>query len=184
MIGLNLLSPKQKDALRTRVLYAMIERLMVSVVFFSLLAGVLLVFAKIQLSKNLTQIEARQILAAEYVTVNDSVKALDQQLARVDALQRLAVSPSSLLRDLAARTPPGIAVANVHLEIGTGKMELTGIAARREDLLAYEEAMKKSPFVKQLDSPISNLFKKTDVNFQFEILLNVDAMKKAYEPAP
>ena len=184
MIGLNLLSPTQKEALRARVLYAMLERLMISVVAASLLAATVLLLIKIQLAKNLSQIEGRQILTAEYVTVNNEVKALDRQIARVDALQRLAVSPSALMRDLAVRTPSGIAIASINYEIATGEMHLTGIAARREDLLAYETELKKSAFIKKLDSPISNLFQKTEVNFQFTISLNVEAMKKAYEPTP
>ena len=55
-------------------------------------------------------------------------------------------------------------------------------ASRRGN--SYEEAMRASPFVKSLQSPISNLFQKTDINFQFMIVLNVDAMRKVYETAP
>lgn len=181
---LNLLSPSQKEALRMRVVYAMLERLMITLVFFTLLSGGLLILAKMQLSKNLAEIESRQILTSEYVTVNDDVKALEQQIARVETLQRMAISPSALLQDIAGRTPEGIAIASLGFDLAAAKLDLTGIAAKREDLLAYEEAMRASPFVKQLDSPISNLLRKTDANFQFAIQLNVEAMKKAYEPAP
>ncbi len=181
---LNLLSPSQKEALRMRVIYAMLERLMVTLVFFAFLSGVLLILAKIQLSKNLADIESRQILTAEYLTVNDDVKALDQQIARVETLQRMAISPSALVRDIAERTPEGIAIASLGFDVTNSKLDLTGIAAKREDLLAYEGLLRKSPFIKQLDSPISNLLRKTDVNFQFAIQLNVEVMRKAYEPAP
>ena len=183
MIWLNLLSPAQKAALRTRLLYAMIERLMISLVIFALLAGALLLLVKAQLSKNLIEIQSRQILAAEYVTVNESVRVLDQQLARVETLQKMAMSPSALLRDLAARTPSGVAVTSLRFEVTTGKMNVNGIAATRENLLAYEAALKGSPFVKQLESPISNLFRRTDAPFQFEIQLNVEALKNAYGTA-
>lgn len=184
MIRLNLLSPAQKAALRTRVLYALIERLMISLVSFALLSGFLLAFVKFQLADNLKEIQSRQILTAEYVTVNDSVRALDQQLGRVEALQKLAISPSTLIHDIAERTPPGVAVTALSFDVAGGKMDLNGVAVTREALLAYESALRQSPFIAQLDSPISNLFRKTDANFQFAIRLNVEALKNAYGIAP
>lgn len=184
MIALNLLSPAQKEALRTRVLYAHLERLMVALVGSLLVAGVLLFLIKFELTINLNQVQARQILASQYVTVNRDIRLLNQQIGRIETLQKLAVSPSSLLRDVAVRTPPGVTVTGLDFDVRTQSMRLSGIAAGREDLLAYETAFRASPFVAKLESPISNLFQKNDINFQFKIVLNVEALKQPYEPAP
>lgn len=184
MIGLNLLSPAQKNALHAHVLYAMIERLMVSLVISVLIGTLALLAIRVQLSKNLNEIETRQILSSEYVTVNDDVRALNQQIGRVETLQRLPVSLSALLLEIAERTPKGVSIAGIDVDLSNGQMRLAGIAAKREHLLAYEEALKGSPFVKKLDSPISNLFQKTDVNFQFLISLQIEEMKKKFEPTP
>lgn len=184
MIGLNLLSTNQKEALRARVIYAMIERLMIAFVTSTLVASIALLLIKIELTKNLSHVQTRQILSAEYVTVNNDIRQLNQQIGRIEALQRLAVSPSELLRDVAARTPDGVRVTGMDFDVKTGSMRLNGTANGRDDLLAYEESVRSSPFVKSLQSPISNLFQKADINFQFLIVLNVDAMKKVYEAAP
>jgi len=184
MIALNLLSPNQKAALRARVVYAMIERLMIAFVSSILIASIMLLLIKIELTKNLSQVQTRQILSAEYVTVNNDIRQLNQQIARVETLQKMAVSPSELLRDVAARTPPGVRVTGLDFDVKTKSMRLNGTAAGRDDLLAYEESVRTSPFVKSLQSPISNLFQKTDINFQFMIVLDVEAMKKVYETAP
>lgn len=184
MIGLNLLSPNQKEALRARVIYAMIERLMIAFVSSLLIASIALLLIKIELTQNLSHVQTRQILSSEYVTVNNDIRQLNQQIGRIETLQRLAVSPSELLRDMALRTPPGVRVSGLDFDVKTQSMRLNGTAGDRDDLLAYEEAMRASPYVKSLQSPISNLFQKTDINFQFMIVLNVDAMKKVYETAP
>ena len=184
MITLNLLSPAQKDALRARVIYAMIERLMLVLVAVMLLSSILLILIKIALTQNLAGVQARQVLTADYAKANSDIRLLNQQVTRVEALQKLAISPSSLLRDLATRTPPGIVVVGLDFDTATVSMRLNGVAARREDLLAFEAAMKQSPFVKSLDSPISNLFQKTNINFQFKILLNTDALHAPFEPKP
>ena len=184
MIALNLLSPDQKEALRARVIYAMIERLMIAFVTSTLLASILLLLVKIELTSALAGVQTRQILSSEYVTVNNDIRQLNQQIGRVEALQKMAVSPSELLRDVASRTPEGVQVTGLDFDVKTKSMRLNGTAAAREDLLAYEEAMRASPFVDDLKSPISNLFQKTDINFQFLIVLDVEAMKKVYEASP
>jgi len=184
MIALNLLSPDQKAALRARVIYAMLERLMIAFVSSMLIASILILLVKIELTNNLGQVQGRQILSSEYVTVNNDIRLLNQQIGRIETLQKLAVSPSALLRDIAARTPSGVRVTGMDFDIKSQSMRLNGTAKDRDDLLAYEAAVRASQFVKTLQSPISNLFQKTDINFQFMIVLNVDAMKKVYEAAP
>ena len=184
MITLNLLSPDQKKALRARVTYAMIERLMIATIGTLLVACILLLLIKIQLTQNLGEVQARQILSAEYVTANNAIRQLNTLINRVDTLQKLAVSPSSLLLDIARRTPSGVTVTSLDFDVKSESMRLNGIAATRDDLLAYETAVRESPFVKKLDSPISNLFQKTNIAFQFKIVLNVAALKAAYAPAP
>jgi len=184
MIGLNLLSPGQKAALRARVVYAMIERLMIAFVSSMLVASILLLLIKIELTKALGQVQTRQVLSSEYVSVNTQVRQLNQQIGRVETLQKLAVSPSQLIRDVAERTPAGVRVTGMDFDVKSKAMRLNGIANGRDDLLAYEDAMRASPFVQTLQSPISNLFQKSDINFQFTIVLNVDALKKVYETSP
>ncbi len=183
MIALNLLSPKQKEALRARVVYAMLERLMIVFVALLLASSVLALFVKIRLTEGLSQVQTRQILSSEYITVNSEIRQLNQQIGRVEALQKMAVSPSALLLDIAERTPPGVRVTGMDFDVKSKSMRLSGTAIDRDALLLYEEAMRGSPFVESLQSPISNLFQKENINFQFMIVLDTDAMRKAYEPS-
>lgn len=184
MIALNLLSPDRKKALRARVTFAMLERLMIAAAAALLTASILLLLVKIRLTRNLGEVQERQILSTEYVTANNSIRQLNALINRVDALQKLAISPSSLILDVARRTPAGVTVTGLDFDVKSESMRLNGIAATREDLLAYETAVRESPFVKKLDSPISNLFQKANIAFQFKIVLDVPALKSAYAPAP
>lgn len=183
MIALNLLSPAQKSALRARIIYAMLERFMIMLVMATLAASTLLLLVKIQLTQNLGQVVARQILSTEYVSVNHDIKELNRLIARVLAVQAQAASPSTLIRDLAGRTPPGIMITGFDAELRTQSLKLSGIAREREALLAFVEALKGSPYVQKVESPISNLFQKRDINFQLQVVLDVAALKQALEPA-
>lgn len=182
MIALNLLSPTQKSSLRARIIYAMLERFMIMLVMSSLAASIILLLVKIRLTQNLSQVVARQILSTEYVTVNRDIKELNRLIGRIEAVQRQYVSPSTLIRDLAGRTPGGIMITGFEAELRTQSLRLSGIATERDDLLEFEAALKGSPYVQRVESPISNLFQKRGINFQLQVILGVDALKKALEP--
>lgn len=182
MIALNLLSPNQKEALRTRIIYAMIERLMIAFVASMLLSSIILLFIKIELIQVLSQVQTRQILSSEYVTVNNDIRLLTQQITRIESLQRMAFSPSSLILEIGSRTPSGVGLTGLDMDIKTKSMRINGISVDRENLLKFEESLRSMDFVTSLESPISNLFQKSDINFQFTIILDAEALKKAYEP--
>ena len=60
-----------------------------------------------------------------------------------------------------------------------------GSAPDRDTLLKDADAMKASPFLASFDSPISNLFQKEKVSFQFQATLRnkaASAPKTAAEP--
>jgi Tfp pilus assembly protein PilN len=156
---------------------------MIALVTGVLAASVLMLVIKIRLTQTLDQVLSRQLLSTEYVTVNSEIKQLNGSIARIETLQKLFTPSSVLLRDVAQRTPEGVYVTGLDFEVRTEAMRLSGIAATREDLLAFEKAVRESPFIKTLESPISNLFQKRDINFQFKILLNVGALRNAVEPA-
>lgn len=182
MIALNLLSPIQKDALRARIIYAMIERFMIMLVMSMLIASIILLLVKIRLTQNLSQVVARQILSTEYVTVNRDIKELNRLIGRVEAIQGQFISPSLLIRDFASRTPNGIMITGFDAELRTRSLRIAGIALERADLLAFEAALKESSFVDRIESPISNLFQKRSVNFQVQAILDMAALRKPLEP--
>lgn len=182
MIELNLLSPTQKEALRARVLYAMIERLMVFLTIETLLAGVILLGVRIRLLQTLETVVSRQILSTEYVSANNEIRTVNETVGRIEAVQALAVPASTLLSDVVGRTPGGIIVTGLDFETRTNALRIAGVAETREKLLAYEASLRSSPYVKTLESPISNLLKKRDVNFQFQAVLNSDALRRTLDP--
>ncbi|WKZ29564.1 MAG: PilN domain-containing protein [Patescibacteria group bacterium] len=184
MITLNLLPPPLKAALRRRAIYAALEQVMIAAFGLLLTACVLLLLVRIRLLRVLNDVQGRQILSAEYLSVNKDIRALNAQIGRIELLQKMQISPTALLLDIGQRTPEGVRLSSIDFDVSSESLRLSGRAQRREDLLAYESAIKASPFVKSLDSPISNLFQKSDINFQFKIVLNVQALKDVFNHAP
>ncbi len=182
MIALNLLSPEQKNTLLARVIYAMIERLMIFFVALTLSLAIVLLLVKISLTQVLTVAISRQVLSSQYVGVNNETKRLNNIAIQVAKLQSAIVPIDSLIEDVASRTPPGITLDSLNYDVKSNAMGLSGRADTRGHLLDYEEALRGSPFVKSLDSPISNLFQKTDISFTLQAITDTDAVRKRLEP--
>ena len=142
-----------------------------------LLSSLALLLIRIRLIDVLDDVQGRQILSAEYTTTNKDVTRLNTRISRIDALQNLQISPTALLFDFARSSTPAIVITSLEFDIATESLRINGKAEERDALIAFEQALKDSPYVKSVESPISNLFKKTDISFQLRILLNVAALK-------
>lgn len=182
MIDLNLLSPERQSMIKGRIFFSLIERIMVSLVLTVLLLSLTLLGMKIRLSDILSEVRSRQLLSTEYVTVNKQIADLNRSVARIEKLQKEVIPSSLLIEDLATRAPEGIHISFLEFETVTRAVKITGHADTREALLLYEGALLESPYLTDLDSPISNLFEKTDLKFSFNALLDVERLRSELEP--
>jgi Tfp pilus assembly protein PilN len=174
MIHLNLLSSNQKEALRARILFAMMERLMIILVSFTLLTLTALFAIKIRLTTTLSDVQGRQVLGQEYVSTNNETRKLNDAGARIERVQKAFLPNSAILTDFIKRAPAGVSITTMNYEIRTKALRVNGLAATREDLLAYEAALRGSPYVAKLESPVSNLLRKKDASFLFNAVLKVE----------
>ena len=57
-------------------------------------------------------------------------------------------------------------------------ISLTGTAKTREDLLLFEEQLKNSACVENVNVPLSNLFSQKDLEFQIDFTITLDCLRK------
>jgi Tfp pilus assembly protein PilN len=184
MITLNLLPPALKSSLRAHAIYAALEQIMVIACSLLLLSSLALLLIRIRLISVLDDVQSRQILSAEYTTTNKDVVRLNTRIGRIEALQNLQISSTALLFDIARRTTPAVGITSLEFDIASASLHINGRADQRDALLAFEQSLKESPYVKSVESPISNLFKKNDINFQLKIVLNTAALKSVFSSEP
>ncbi len=182
MISLNLLAPAQKEALLARVRHAVLERLMISLIAMTLASGALTYLVKIQMKKNLADVLSRQLLSSQYAAINERTRQQNDAIVRIEALEKMAYPVSTVVEALAAGAPNGIIVTSFNLNAKTGALQIGGSAVDRKALLAYEGIFRGSPYVKSFDSPISNLFQKTDISFRFEAVVDGNAVRATLQP--
>lgn len=171
MISLNLLSPTQKAALEARIVYALLERMMIVIVSSTLVVTIVLLVVKTELTKRLSDAEARRTLSSEYVSVNKETSQLNQSAARIGKISSFAKPVTPLIFDIVKRVPTGIHLSSVSYDVKSASMSINGNADTRARLLEFSEALRGSPYVQKVDSPISNLFQKTDVSFNLQAII-------------
>ena len=66
-------------------------------------------------------------------------------------------------------TPRGLYLINFSYQASNNKVSLTGWAENRDKLLRFEKLLKETPYFGEVEAPLSNLIKQTDINFSFII---------------
>lgn len=127
-----------------------------------------------------------QTKAAHLANIESGLKSADEAAlsARLDALSQDAVllsalgsssSATGVIRSFLVVARPGVSIANVSYQPGIGKIAgvlvVSGTAATRDSLRAYQLALQHAPFAANVDLPVSAFAKDTNIGFTITITL-------------
>lgn len=106
--------------------------------------------------------------------VQKQIISFNQDVASALTLPR-ATDWSLLLIELSTITPTSIALDDLSLQIlrAQTKALLRGKAQTRQDLIDYEKALRSSPYIASLLSPLANYETGKDLTFQITLTLNM-----------
>lgn len=78
----------------------------------------------------------------------------------------LAQTPraTALLQGLLETVTPTIVLSGLDIK-NSGEIRITGIAATRQELLAFEKRLRASGLLQEISFPISNIIQEIDINF-------------------
>ena len=120
-------------------------------------------------------------LSASAILVNQEFSGYNQEIRKINQTDRNIVNAgktfhpiASELIGLAEITPPGIKLSSLNLDRPNLKLILSGMAKNRDDLLGYQERIKKVLWVDKIETPTSQLFQKENINFEFSITIKKD----------
>jgi len=176
MINLNLLPPEEKEALvfeklRRQILF------LGRAVFFLLLIFIVLAFslyfhlaiilgAQTELIKATKSSQEIQRLEKN----EEDVRVINSGISKIYDIQNKFVLWSEVLTDLMNSIPQGVYFQSFS---GQGsQITISGFAPTREGFLNFEESLKKNKRFYDVYSPVSNLIKKTDIDFSISFKFN------------
>lgn len=179
IVDLNLLPPNRQALLRYESIQQILRHHLVGLGIFLALVIFVLVGSHYLLQQRLRQEEEhvrliqQQTIQEQGELLDERIREFNKHLERVKTLQSTYTKWSPVLLDLFERLPAGITMQTLDLDKKTKVVKLHGIADRREDLLALQEAFADSPNFKNPSTPVSNLLQRENITFDvsFSLLL-------------
>ncbi len=175
MIKLNLLPPQQKEELRlvefNRLLVSFAFRFSIVLVIFILLliSSYFCLLIIIRAQNNLIEVRQNDEKAQYQAEVEQRIEQINQEVGKISVKQDKLIIWTPILERLSKITPRGLYLINFSYQASNNKVSLTGWAENRDKLLRFEKLLKETPYFGEVEAPLSNLIKQTDINFSFII---------------
>lgn len=177
----NLLPRARRKVLAREYLYRLG---VVSISLFIMLvvaAGVLLLPTYVFLLGSASAKETRlasiksALASTDEVAISARLTALSNDAAALIALSN-AVSPTKIITETLAVPRPGVTLSGFVYTPAVGKnaatFALSGVAATRDALRAYQLTLQSAPFVLSADLPVSAYAQDTKINFTITLTLS------------
>ncbi|PIY97288.1 MAG: hypothetical protein COY66_00115 [Candidatus Kerfeldbacteria bacterium CG_4_10_14_0_8_um_filter_42_10] len=172
MITLNLISPIQKEANRFQQSYSLVKRITVLFMAVSLIVIALLFVGETLLEKKLDSITQetlalkKNIEKEESIDLEQSVKDFNKLLIDISKVQSEYINWSQEVNKISSLVPSGIRLSSFVMQKDSSDFKFAGKAATREALLNFKTNLENSDFFTEIQSPISNLLTKENINFE------------------
>ena len=164
----NILPPEKKDTLRLGLIMAYLQTVVMFVFITAFFVGGILFSVRMIYAGN---DEALKQSTTESDGADDAateIQRLNAYLKRIDGITADAAAWSDRLAEFGRAVPAGIQLQNVSFS-PSSKINIIGLAAHRDDLLLLQERLARLSYVKEVSSPLSNLFQKKDVKFEINM---------------
>jgi hypothetical protein len=102
---------------------------------------------------------------SQHVKTDRTVRAINQTLIQLEKIQKNYYPATPHLIPLINAMPPNISLDSMELDSVNKNFNATGIAATRNDLLNYKQALENTGLVQKIDLPLSQLTKKDNLAF-------------------
>jgi len=173
MIILNLLPAEKKHSFaveRTQRL----QRKLVVVFLTSLVLSVIILFTtKWYIDFEIKSIDAQiaatqQVLRSQGDDSNTQIKIMNEQLSQLQVVQKEHVVWPTVLNQLTDTMVPGVTLNSVSFDATIQSFTINGTALTRQNLVSYKEKLSSLPFISNIESPLSDLIQRENINFQFK----------------
>lgn len=168
-LDINLLPPEKMGRLKFLIKFIFSKEILELIIFFCSIIAITLVWSWLVLQQSLTDIaSASALVNKDYSTYNKDIKTINTLIRDISkaSSEYQAINPK--LIELINNLPTNIKLTSLALDRQTQILELQGVASTREELLNYQITLKKISWLEEVNTPVSKLFQKTDVTFEFK----------------
>lgn len=126
---------------------------------------------------------ALQKIPPEKAEIINQIKEINQISDKVSKITNISYSPQVILNAIARAQPPGITIIEHRLDLETGKIQIEGVSASRQDIVGFKRALEEQNDFSLVSIPISSFEAEKDFEFGLSfIYLPVVSKKPAGMP--
>ena len=178
MNNLNLLPPEEINKLEAKQFIGLLRNFSIWILFFLIifiifLSSIIFYFSIILKAQNeLIEIRKNNERTQYLTEIEDKIKELNKNLIKIRLKQKEMIIWTPIIEELSEIIPTGIYLTDLSYQESLEKLSLRGIANTRENFLNFQDRLNKSSCFEEIEAPLSNLIKKNNVDFVFNIKMN------------
>jgi len=185
MIILNFISPTQREENRFQKNYSLVKEIIVIFVISLVVIVGFLQLTQIILNNKLDNVTAdtktlkQQTEEEKSVDLGKTVKEFNKLLKNIDGIQAEYTFWSEILIKTASFVPSGVRLSSFTINRVNSNFKITGRANFRDDLLNLKRNLEESDHFIEIQSPISNILLRENINFELsgKIIFDLDTQE-------
>jgi Tfp pilus assembly protein PilN len=171
-IHLNLLPPAKKSYLERLVGIFLLKDIIQLFLLVVAAMSAVLIWSWIFLEKDFASLTASAVaINRDYYAYNQDTKYVNDLLREINLATKNFTPLTPKLTDLINSLPHDIKIHSLQLDQGANTLTINGIASSRANLLSYQETLNKISWIQNLEAPVSQLFQKENIDFEFKAKL-------------
>ncbi len=170
--SLNLLPTGKKNHLETTMNFLLIKNI---VELFLLVVASLtatLIWSWLFLEDDFASLtQSALLINRESYSYNQDAKNINNLIRDINLASKGFSPVSPKLKDLSSSLPNDIKLSSLQIDTQAQKIIINGTAISRSALLNYEDILSHIPWITNVETPVSQLFQKENINFEFHATL-------------
>jgi hypothetical protein len=165
---LNLIPPNQKNNLNRERHFLLIHGIIGFLVFIVASNAIILTIARFILIEHYTSLKKNNTLVNnEIMLLQNNIIEINKKTDITEKMQSKFIKMSYLINKLSESIPKNATVNYMYFESSEGTFKISGTASSRDALMEAKETLENAPYVIKLESPLSNLLEKENIDFKF-----------------
>lgn len=180
---INLLPPEEQQTNKIADADAEVRNfgfwVVMSFVFLAAFFAVYEIILQTELRRDIDELSIKNSELSELkkTPLRQQLEALNLDLENFQALSASQAKWSNVLAELARRTPPAVTLDKLSLDRASSKIEIEGHAGTRDAVLALRQNILSSPYFRNINFPLDNLEKETDLKWKYRFYVNPEFLK-------
>jgi len=179
-INLNLLPAVKKTRLEYIINFLLTKDILELVILIASVLATTLIWSWIFLENDFIILaESAAAINREYYAHNQDAKKINDLIKNINLASQNFAPISPKLKELINSLPNDVKLNYIQLDRQAQTLTITGMATTRAALLGYQDILNKISWITRMETPISQLFQKNNINFEFKAQLKGLDLKNA-----